>query len=469
MESIFVKIFTKFPELIKITKCKEQIHCYGSRIVYDFEFLGSLVWVYKYYHDLNIILFLPKLINFSFNKINEFIEDPDFFLDENLLICTLESNQIVQKQNDIVIYGFADYIFNGLSVLYKKRFNTQLKNKNHRVVILSYCPFNVLDIPAINSYKVYQFENHVSLNLEYLDLLDQDPEQYESNVESLVETINGFVEENKTVYLCLQLTIGKIKAIEQALIDNNIIVSRKEAFIPDGVVINASKTTEKTVLNNIYDIYIIILQYLDNPLDIVPYIKDIPNNCEVFFDASQVENVTSCLNQINSKIIERCVIKDSDEEFDTYDELDKVIEKKNLKDKSIITESYYRFEPSDEIYKMDLSNMNKKNYDIIRQFVKIKLFNLFDLDIKTCQLCAPCSSPHRSKKLNSLSNKISSFDYRCDVTCEIFKDYSIGVIVWNEVFANRKDLDLKLLKGNETSSVFIYQTTSGKWKYTVIN
>ena len=30
-----------------------------------------------------------------------------------------------------------------------------------------------------------------------------------------------------------------------------------------------------------------------------------------------------------------------------------------------------------------------------------------------------------SKKLNSLANKISSFDYRCDITCEIFKDYNL--------------------------------------------
>ena len=79
-------------------------------------------------------------------------------------------------------------------------------------------------------------------------------------------------------------------------------------------------------------------------------------------------------------------------------------------------------------------------------------------------MAAPCSPKDRSKKLNSLSNKISSYDYRCDVTCEIFKDYTIGVILWNETFANRKIIltDLK----NQT---FIYQTTSGKWKYTTVN
>ena len=87
-----------------------------------------------------------------------------------------------------------------------------------------------------------------------------------------------------------------------------------------------------------------------------------------------------------------------------------------------------------------------------------------DLDIKTCQLSSPCSPKDRSKKLNSLSNKISSYDYRCDVTCEIFKDFTIGVILWNETFSNRKTMEIEKLK----NQVFIHQTTSGTWKYTTI-
>jgi hypothetical protein len=105
------------------------------------------------------------------------------------------------------------------------------------------------------------------------------------------------------------------------------------------------------------------------------------------------------------------------------------------------------------------------DYSQIRNFVKQKLSNKLDLEIKTCQLSAPCSPKDRSKKLNSLSNKISSYDYRCDVTCEIFKDYTIGVIVWNETFANRKEINLNILK-NQT---FVYQLTNGNWKYTTIH
>ena len=74
-----------------------------------------------------------------------------------------------------------------------------------------------------------------------------------------------------------------------------------------------------------------------------------------------------------------------------------------------------------------------------------------------------CSPKDRSKKLNSLANKISSFDYRCDITCEIFKDYTIGVLVWNEVFADRTEIDLSNIIGN-----YVYQTTNGNWKFTSI-
>ena len=90
------------------------------------------------------------------------------------------------------------------------------------------------------------------------------------------------------------------------------------------------------------------------------------------------------------------------------------------------------------------------------------LINKFNLEIKTCQLTTPCSPKDRSRKLNSLSNKISSSDYRCDVTCEIFKDYSIGVVIWNDFFVNKEKLNI--LK-NET---YIYKTTSGKWKFTKV-
>ena len=159
----------------------------------------------------------------------------------------------------------------------------------------------------------------------------------------------------------------------------------------------------------------------------------------------------------NQELPEPLIIKDS-KEFESYNELTK--ELKLIENSVIVSEYYYKFEAPETIKNLDLCNLTKNDYEKIRSFVKLKLANKMDLDIRTCQLSSPCSPKDRSKKLNSLSNKISSFDYRCDVTCEIFKDYTIGVILWNETFANRKALSIS---NNQT---FIYQTTSGNWKYT---
>jgi hypothetical protein len=172
-----------------------------------------------------------------------------------------------------------------------------------------------------------------------------------------------------------------------------------------------------------------------------------------------MKNIKSSLKRITSRTIpERMTIKDS-KEFDTYNSLLKEIDHP---DPVVVSESYYSFECPENIQKLNLSNLTKKDYDVIRNFVKIKLNGKLDLDVKTCQLSAPCSPKDRSKKINSLSNKISSADYRCDVTCEIFKNYTIGVVVWNEIFANRKQLSV--LK----NQAYVYQTTSGTWKFTSV-
>jgi predicted RND superfamily exporter protein len=170
-------------------------------------------------------------------------------------------------------------------------------------------------------------------------------------------------------------------------------------------------------------------------------------------------NIKACLRQIHSEESqERVVIKDSDE-YDSYAELAKHTETSSA---TVASEGYYVFESSQTIKEFDLKNLKKSQYDVIRNFVKLRLLSKLDMEIKTCQLSSPSSPRDRSKKLNSLSNKISSYDYRCEITCEIFKDYSIGVVVWNEMFSDRKTMNPVVLK-NQT---FIYQTTAGKWKYT---
>ena len=110
---------------------------------------------------------------------------------------------------------------------------------------------------------------------------------------------------------------------------------------------------------------------------------------------------------------------------------------------------------------MNLSNLTKNDYDVIRNYVKFSLSKL-DIETRTCQLTTPSSPKDRRIKLNSLSNKISSVDYRCEITCEIFKDYTIGVIVWADLFSSKEKINF------EKNDTYIYQTTSGKWKFTKI-
>jgi hypothetical protein len=265
---------------------------------------------------------------------------------------------------------------------------------------------------------------------------------------------------DKRVYLALCVETQKILQVESALKANGLKVSRKEN--DSGVVIQSLKTIEKSFLKNKYDVYIFITREFDYPLDILFYLKELNGNQEVYFDSTLLQNIKACLRQIHSEESqERVVIKDS-VEYDSYAELARDTETSSA---TVASEGHYVFESSPTIKEFDLKNLKKSQYDVIRNFVKLRLLSKLDMEIKTCQLSSPSSPRDRSKKLNSLSNKISSYDYRCEITCEIFKDYSIGVVVWNEMFSDRKTMNPVVLK-NQT---FIYQTTSGKWKYTAFN
>ena len=175
---------------------------------------------------------------------------------------------------------------------------------------------------------------------------------------------------------------------------------------------------------------------------------------EVYFDSCS--GVDNHLKLISNNNLHRTIIKDS-QEFDDYNTMIK-----DLGEIILVSESYHKFTAPESLLKLDLSNLTKKDHDIIRNFVKLKLNNKFDLDIKTCQMSAPCSPKDRSKKINSLSNKISSVDYRCDVNCEIFKDYTIGVVVWTETITRQSENVFR-------EGIYVYQTTTGKWKFTKVS
>jgi len=475
---IFLRIIQEFPELFEITKPKyNKLISYGY--IYDFKLVYSLLWIYKYYlfeNKESIYLFLPKQLNIesSLKIFNEsIIQNNEYFLSsENILICSLEQiENIPSTKNDLIIFGFANFIFNEICEINKRRLNTNLNKIKGKVHILSYSSLNVLELSALTNYSEYQFNKTLDFDFNLIDIIDSDSEL---NQDILIEMIIELLLINKTIYISLNLEINKILQFEKILISKKIPISKKELDVPHGVVLNSSKPIEKSFLKNKYSVYIFLFPTFSipvvpagsrnthSPLNILNYLKELSNESEVFIDSTSEVNIERCLRIIkNKKMVIPDVIKDSCE-FSDYNELIKELgEKESL----IVTESYYKFKSPESFFKLNLSNLKMSDYSQIRNFVKQKLSNKLDLGIKTCQLSAPCSPKDRSKKLNSLSNKISSYNYRCDVTCEIFKDFTIGVIIWNETFASRKDLNLSILK-NQT---FVYQLTNGNWKYTTIH
>ena len=442
-------------------KNSNKLISYGN--LFDIKLVYSLAWIYKYYFGESLILFLPKIVNIeeTLEKFNLNLGEFSLTLQE-VVYCNLETIEFKGKFK-VVIYGFADFIFNDLVILNKKRINTHLKNLKNKTHIISNTSLKSLDLPALDTFEYFKMENACTLSktFNYIDFLEE--ETIESFVEFIVEN------RDKRIYLALNISNHKILQIEKALKENGVNVSRTEIESDEPVVIiNSLKTIQRSFLKNRYFLYIFITPHFEYPLDLLNYLKEIylkeiDTDSEVYFDSSRVKNINESLNSIYSEQInERITIKDS-QEYTTYIELVKAQAFPEL-DSMIVSEAYYKFDAPQSVKDFDLKNLTKRQYEIIRTFVKVKLMGKMDLDIKTCQLSSVCSPKDRSKKLNSLSNKISSYDYRCDVTCEIFKDYTIGVVLWNETFANRKTMDLSKLK----NQVFIHQTTSGNWKYTTV-
>jgi len=439
MENIFMKLLT--PELIRITKPKyNKLISYGY--FFDFKLVYSLTWIYKYYFELDVVLFLPKIVNIK-QTLEEFNElTGEFKLsEEEVHYCSLES--IENVKNKVVIYGFGDFIFNDLVILNKRRVCTYLKTNSKKIIILSYTSLKVLNLVPFDSFDYFQMkEPFDSFDFNYIDFS-------ENELEPLVE----FIVENKHKSIYLSVNRKKTE-IENLLKEHGVPVSKSEE---GGVVI--SNSVEKSFLKDRYHIYIFITKDIEYPLDILRYLKEV-QGAEVYFDSSKIKNVTKSFKDIQKEITpERITIKDS-KEYDTYNELS--VDTSEF-DCVVVSEYYYKFDSPETIKSLDLKNLTKKDYDTIRNYVKIKLTGKFDMDVKTCQLSSPCSPKDRSKKLNSLSNKISSYDYRCDVTCEIFNDYTIGVVLWNEMFSNRKEITVT------KNQLFIHQTTSGKWKFTTVS
>jgi len=256
--------------------------------------------------------------------------------------------------------------------------------------------------------------------------------------------------------MCLNLEVKVLKEIEKELNSMGVSTSRVDND-SSNVVINSIKDS---IITNNYDVYILFLPKIMDPVHSLNFLKFIGNGTpEILMDESNVRNICRSLKILNQTVGKKVVIKDS-EEYSSYEELIGLSKENNI----LASDWYYSITINNiSIKNMDLSNLKMSDYSIIRNYVKQQLSNKFNIDVNTCQLISPSHPIARYKKLNSLSNKISSIDYRCDCACQIFKNYTIGVVVWNETFSQKKEI--KLNQGD----IFIYQTTKGTWKYTSIS
>jgi hypothetical protein len=443
MDQIYLKIVNTYPELLIKPNIKEILSHGNIDVVYP------LLWIYKYYFDYNVILFIPKYkqINLNVDPFNAFIGDSNFFLHDLLIHeCDIETLENFQcSKNTMTLFIYFDFIV--LEINNTKRLNTNIKKicKKSKVHILSYTSLKYLGMTALDSFYLHKTKELSFGEISYIDLVDSDEEIYQSNMNTFIECILEHVALQKKVYISLHMGIDKIKDIERSIKEKGISITRKENE-SSSVVINSSKTTQKLFLQQKYHVYFFVLPIFQEPLEILEYLKEIENG-EIFIDSANYENVTDSLKTINGDCT-KVKMKDS-EEFNTFEEL-------QLENCLVVSENYYRLTKN---FNVDLSNLHPKEIDLIKNFIKVYVSKEYFLDIKTINLITPSSPKGYSKKLNTLSNKIK-YSYKSDITCEMFKDHSIGIVVWNEMFKQKINLT-----GNQ---IFAYQTTHGKWKYTKI-
>ena len=126
VKGIYTTLMEAFPEASNILN-KTNI-CYGEYI-FNNEIIYCIAWIYKYYYNYNVVIFLNNSDNLmAFNK--NYIKDPNYFLLDNVIIdCSLEKlEQIVlpsgSKIPNIILFGDTDCAFNDITI---KRINTQMK------------------------------------------------------------------------------------------------------------------------------------------------------------------------------------------------------------------------------------------------------------------------------------------------------------------------------------------------------
>jgi len=438
-------VLEKYPGLEKII---DVPFVYGESMLYDFDMIIRLIGIYKNVLNKNVIVFIPKYLNTYFYELINSLE----ITVHNESLESLEKLKF--NKDDKVIFVYSHVIFNELSKINKRRLNTILGTglKKGVIQILSPVLLNYLSIGILTNVKTLLTEKpNINFNnwTNFVSFMDFDEE-------SICQIVKEYSDNNKRVYMCLNLEVKVLKEIEKELNSMEVSTSRVDND-SSNVVINSIKNS---VITNNYDVYIFFLPKIMDPVESVNFLKFIGNgNPEILMDESNVKNISRSLKILNESVGKKVVIKDS-EEYSSYEELIGLSNGSNI----LASDWYYSITINNiSIKNMDLSNLKMSDYSIIRNYVKQQLSNKFNIDVNTCQLISPSHPIARYKKLNSLSNKISSIDYRCDCACQIFKNYTIGVVVWNESFSQKKEIQLN------QGDIFIYQTTKGTWKYTSIS
>lgn len=251
VKSIYNKIIEKYPELLNIIE-KSYIN-YGE-CTYDINLILSLFWIYKFYYNYNVNLFLPKNENIILHFFNDsFVLDQNYFIKESdIIILTLEALEQFElhilKVPNVTLFGFSDLTFRDIN---QRRLNTQLKKiiKKSILHIFSFTSLKLLEIPCLEDIQKYEFTNKPLINfnsmfdnISLIDLFDPDPETYNNNESDFIDLIKNLVLSGKRIYLSLNITQDKLKIIENKIKSRNISVSRKDNS-ESNVVINSSKTT----------------------------------------------------------------------------------------------------------------------------------------------------------------------------------------------------------------------------------
>jgi len=491
----FLRVMNDYPDIQLITQStnKKVKNVIGELCYTESSFLLNMTWLYSMWYQYNVIVFLPS----SIKNIDLFTKKIDFVPDYYLLNGNLESlssfDSIIAKFKNprnklVVLFGYTELIFKEIVGVNKRRLNTILKKIIKRASIvnfLSVTDIKIFDLDSINdSCECYRLKSIPEVNLgnfiNYSNFIDLYDYNNELDVSIITELIVEKVNESKRVFISLDTEISILRHIFNELTSLGIDVNTNDN--PDSqVVINSSIKTQKNYLVNEYNIFIISTPLIFDSVDVICYLNLILHKSpeiEVYLDSSKMKNILKNIKKITSvptkpEISYQLKLKDSSLEFDTYHSCvesvqvtQNPVQVTEYQPSVQVTEYYFKIEKEllpKNITKINLSNVTKEEYSIIRNHVKFFLENKIGTTIDTCQLTTPSSPKDRYKKLNSLSTKICSYDYRCEVTCEIFKDHSIGIIVWNELFGSKKTT-FNLQVGDS----FIYQTTSGKWKYSVV-